>query len=151
MLKYVDTKVVFAEVPNEVTLAINLSNCPFECKGCHSPYLREDIGSELTKRTLERLIQENYGITCVCFMGGDHDHHLVEIMAYHVKQLGLKSAWYSGKQRELCDLNNILAFDYIKLGPYIEEFGPLSSVNTNQRFYKVMGLNSIEDITYMFQ
>ena len=28
MLKYVDTDIVFQEFPDEVTLAINLSNCP---------------------------------------------------------------------------------------------------------------------------
>ena len=27
MLKYVDTKVTFAEVPNEISLCINISNC----------------------------------------------------------------------------------------------------------------------------
>ena len=29
MLKYVDSKVVFAEIPDEITLAINISNCPY--------------------------------------------------------------------------------------------------------------------------
>ena len=46
MLKYVDAKVVFAEVPDEVTLAINISNCPCQCKGCHSSYLAQDIGKK---------------------------------------------------------------------------------------------------------
>lgn len=27
MLKYVDTKVTFSEVPNEISLCINISNC----------------------------------------------------------------------------------------------------------------------------
>ena len=49
MLKYVDTKVTFAEVPDEISLCINISNCPNHCEGCHSPYLAEDIGTELTK------------------------------------------------------------------------------------------------------
>ena len=47
MLKYVDTKIVFREVPDEITLCINISNCPCHCKGCHSPYLAEDIGTVL--------------------------------------------------------------------------------------------------------
>ena len=48
MLKYVDVMETFAEVPDEITLAINLSNCPHRCKGCHSEYLQKDIGEELT-------------------------------------------------------------------------------------------------------
>lgn len=37
----------------------------------------------------------------------------------------------------------------IKLGPYKEEFGPLNSKATNQRFYKVNGKELI-DITNLF-
>ena len=47
MLKYADYDIVFQEIPNEVTLAINISNCPNRCVGCHSPYLMEDVGEEL--------------------------------------------------------------------------------------------------------
>ena len=37
----------------------------------------------------------------------------------------------------------------IKLGPYIEELGPLNSKTTNQRFYKVNEKELI-DITNLF-
>ena len=37
----------------------------------------------------------------------------------------------------------------IKLGPYIEELGPLNSKTTNQRFYKVINCKLI-DITDVF-
>ena len=30
-----------------------------------------------------------------------------------------------------------MTFDYVKVGPYIEHFGPLNSPTTNQRLYKV--------------
>jgi anaerobic ribonucleoside-triphosphate reductase activating protein len=70
MLKYVNYDIVFQEIPNETTLAINISNCPCHCKGCHSSYLAEDIGEPLTERVLEKLIRENKGITCISFMGG---------------------------------------------------------------------------------
>ena len=55
MLKYVDTQVVFREIPNEITLAINISNCPFKCEECHSPYLREDIGKPLDIEAIDTL------------------------------------------------------------------------------------------------
>ena len=46
MIKYVpeDTSVVFLEIPDEICCAINISNCPHRCDGCHSQYLRKDIG-----------------------------------------------------------------------------------------------------------
>ena len=71
MLKYTDYDIVFQEIPDEVTLAINLSNCPNRCKGCHSPYLQQNVGEALTEENLSILLQK-YGkaVTCVCFMGG---------------------------------------------------------------------------------
>ena len=49
-------------------------------------------------------------------------------------------------------------FDIIKLGPYIEELGPLNNKTTNQRMYKVAynhyddGTSGyeLEDITHKF-
>lgn len=137
MLKYVDAKVVFAEVPDEVTLAINISNCPCYCKGCHSPYLAEDIGTELTFNELRRLIRNNSGISCIAFMGGDSEPERIDALASFVtNHYQLKVAWYSGRQELSKDIE-LRNFDYIKLGPYIEELGPLSSRTTNQRLYRV--------------
>lgn len=155
MLKYVDTKVVFAEVPNEISLAISISGCPCHCKGCHSSYLAEDIGEELTIETLDKLITKNKGITCVLFMGGDSDPKEIDKLAAYVKGVfsELKVAWYSGKDSPdaIVDLEN---FDFIKLGPYKEEFGPLNKRTTNQKFYKLFhtttGKIKIFDITYKF-
>lgn len=137
MLKYVDTKVVFQEVPNEITLAINISNCPCHCKNCHSPYLAEDIGTELTFNELRRLIKNNSGISCIAFMGGDSEPKRIDALASFVtNHYQLKVAWYSGRQELSKDIE-LRNFDAIKLGPYIEELGPLSSRTTNQRFYRV--------------
>ena len=137
MLKYVDTKVVFQEVPNEITLAINISNCPCHCKNCNSPYLAEDIGTELTFNELRRLIKNNSGISCIAFMGGDSEPKRIDALASFVtNHYQLKVAWYSGRQELSKDIE-LRNFDAIKLGPYIEELGPLSSRTTNQRFYRV--------------
>lgn len=151
MLKYVDTLVGFSEVPNEITLCINISNCPCHCKGCHSSYLAEDIGNILNLQALTSLIDSNSGITCVCIMGGDANPSEVDDIAQDIKEYypKLKVAWYSGKQELSKDIN-LEFFDFIKLGPYIEELGPLNSKTTNQRFYKVEN-NKLIDITYKFQ
>lgn len=138
MLKYVDTMVTFREVPDEITLAINISNCPCHCEGCHSSYLAEDIGEELNDLALNRLLIKNQGITCVAFMGGDSDPSEINEFARKLKvHTNLKVAWYSGRQELSKDIE-LKNFDFVKLGPYIEELGPLNSKTTNQRFYEVL-------------
>ena len=160
MLKYLNTQVTFSEVPDEITLCINITGCKIGCKNCHSPYLAEDIGEPLiykdthNNRTvincnpLSELIEANKGITCVCLMGGDSNPEYINILGKTIKCYKLKSAWYSGRQ-ELSNSIDLSNFDYIKLGPYKEEFGPLNSKTTNQRFYKVNEKELI-DITNLF-
>lgn len=154
MLKYVNYEVVFAEIPDEISLAINISNCPCNCRGCHSSYLAEDIGSLLTQRILKEIIESNKGITCVCFMGGDLEPHYINTLAKQVKETtDLKVGWYSGRQELSKDIN-LKWFDFIKLGPYVEELGPLNNPNTNQIMYKVLyqnGTSVMIDITNKFQ
>lgn len=151
MLKYLNTQVTFAEVPNEITLCINITGCKNGCKNCHSSYLAEDIGNPLNKTVLSKLLEDNKGISCVSFMGGDRDTiHIVALASWVKTHTNLKVAWYSGRQ-ELSDIvaRQLRWFDYIKLGPYREEFGPLNSRTTNQRMYKVHDCE-LEDITSKF-
>lgn len=154
MLKYVDTKVVFVEVPDEITLAISISGCPCFCEGCHSAYLAKDIGKELTFEELDSLIKNNKGITCVGFMGGDVYPAGIDMLACYIKANipELKVAWYSGRE-QVSTRVNLRNFDYIKIGPYIKEKGPINDKSTNQRFYKVITRDNIielEDLTYKF-
>lgn len=150
MIKYVDTLVCFSEVPDEITLAINISGCPIRCPNCHSKYLWEDIGEPLNSDSLYNLIENHKGITCVAFMGGDANPNDINNLAEFIraKYPKLKIAWYSGRQELSKDIN-LEYFDYIKLGPYMEEFGPLNSRTTNQRIYKVHN-GELEDITNKF-
>ena len=158
MLKYVDSAVTFSEIPDEITLCINISNCPCKCPGCYSPYLAEDIGERLRYDNLISLIHKNKGITCISFMGGDSNPKEVDHLASIVKEYySLKTAWYSGVQALSKDIH-IWNFSFIKLGPYIEKMGPLNSKTTNQRMYKVAynhyddGTSGyeLEDITHKF-
>lgn len=154
MLKYVNYEVVFAEIPDEISLAINISNCPCKCSGCHSPYLAEDIGERLRYDNLISLIHKNKGITCVAFMGGDADPLSVNAYASIIKEQfpSLKVAWYSGRQELSKDIE-LSNFDFIKIGPYVEQFGPLNNPNTNQIMYKVVhegGKNVLLNITNKF-
>ena len=137
MLKYYNYDVVFQEVPDEVSLAINLTNCPNRCPDCHSKHLWEDIGEELSEDETSRLVDIYRGdITCVLIMGGDASKNEVEALAHYIKHsLNLKVAWYSGRYEKP---QNIGDFDYLKFGPYLEDKGGLKSADTNQRFYKVV-------------
>ena len=84
-LMYKGYSVVFQEVPGEVSLAINISGCQHHCPDCHSKYLWNDEGAAFLRRDLGSIIDEYDGlITCVCFMGGDHN--LVELN-YHAKKM----------------------------------------------------------------
>ena len=153
-MKVASFDIVFQEIPGEVTLALNLSNCPCHCPGCHSPHLAEDIGEPLNEQLLDGLIAR-YGsmITCVAFMGGDADPEEVARWAEYVRPL--KTAWYSGRPSFPNTPNNQIIpnipipFDYVKLGPYIESLGGLKSPTTNQRLYKRVG-DEWQDITSSF-
>lgn len=151
-MKYVNTGVVFQEVPDEVTLSINISNCPCHCMGCHSEYLWEDIGEPLNVMSLDVMLREyGHDITCVAFMGGDATPGEVDSLAAWVRKNypHLKIAWYSGRALQSRDIH-LENFDYIKLGPYVESCGPLNSKTTNQRMYKVSADKTLKDITKQF-
>jgi len=162
MIKYKpDTvSVVFAEVPDYVTLAIEITNCPGHCEGCHSPWLREDIGEELTPEVLDELINKNKGVNCICFMGEGKDPEALKRLAFGIhlrSDYPYKVALYSGRE-EVEDEYNAY-FDFIKVGPYIPEKKALNFKTTNQRLYQITrnfdeeaGKVEIirEDITYKF-
>ena len=147
-MKYYNFDIVFQEIPDEVTLAVNITNCPNHCTGCHSPHLHGDIGFPLDENEIDELLAK-YGkqITCFCFMGGDATPQEVAKLASYVrKKAALKVAWYSGKP-QLPD--TFTSFDYVKTGPYIPEKGGLKSRNTNQRLYRNQGGKPV-DITARF-
>ena len=146
MLKFDRYKVVFQEIPNEVSLSFSITGCKNNCSGCHSPYLREDIGNELTEDILTDIIKNNKYITCILFFGGDHDKEYLKKLVNTIRSnFNLKIALYSGNDIIDNDLYNI--FDYIKIGSYNKDKGPLKSKTTNQC---LINTRTGEDITYMF-
>lgn len=147
MIKYVPelTDIVLEEIPDRVTLAVEISNCQGSCLGCHSPFLRKDVGEELTESKIDALIADNFGIVCFLFLGEGNDLKTLLRLANHIKQNHptIELALYSGRtevEAQIWDL-----FDFVKIGPYIAEFGPLNERTTNQRLYYHK-----EDITHRF-
>ena len=159
MLKYADAALVFREVPDEITLAINLTNCPHRCKGCHSPHLWEDTGSELTIQEILNMLNTPgfEAVTCVAFMGGDNDPDRVFELSKELKRCNprMKTCWYTGMDYEYPGFtqwsHRLTEFDYVKMGPYIEELGPIDKEGSNQVMFKTTSHVSMENITRRFR
>lgn len=157
MIRYTGFDVVFQEVPGEVSLAFSISNCQGNCPGCHSPWLRENTGEDL-ETDLPVLLERYKGMaTCVLFLGEGSDPDAIWDCIVIAKSHGYKTALYSGKD-ELSDVHRRLIYhghlDYLKIGSYREDLGPLNSPTTNQRMieikYRDDGFGSLNDITHKF-
>lgn len=154
--KVLNYDIVFREFPNEITLALNFSGCPCKCKGCHSSYLAEYKGDTCDEKYIDNIIKKNSQVTCIGLMGGDAYPKEIERIAKYIKKFyNYKIGWYSGRQYTTIDIPvDINYFDYIKVGPYIEELGGLDSKSTNQIMYKYVidkdGIGEWENITSEF-
>jgi anaerobic ribonucleoside-triphosphate reductase activating protein len=152
MLLLASYDIVFQEVPGEVTLALNLSNCPNRCPGCHSPHLQQAVGEPLDEALLKSLL-DRYATTvsCIAFMGGDGNPGELNNLTDFVRRYGgLKTAWYSGK----CEISpevEVKKFNFLKIGPFSEQHGGLDSATTNQRFYEVGKDGTLTDKTGLFR
>lgn len=148
MLKYHSVQLAFQEVPDEITLAINIAGCPNHCDGCHSPWLWEDKGTVLDENAIDDILRGHDGFSCVCFMGGDADIPTVNRLSKYLKdKYNIKVAWYSG----LDNLSNNMDYanlDYVKIGHYDKNKGGLDSLWTNQRLLKIQYKGNVfQDIT----
>lgn len=147
MIKYIPelTDIVLEEIPDKVTLAVEISNCRGSCIGCHSPFLKQDIGVELTPDAVDRLIADNFGVNCFLLLGEGKDPEALLRIAEHLRvhHPDLERAVYSGRPEVEPEI--YAAFDYVKVGPYVAELGPLNERTTNQRLY-----HHGEDITFRF-
>lgn len=148
MLKYAEELVTFTEVPDEVSLCFNISNCPCHCPYCFEPWLAGDIGEELTIEVVKEQLKK-HNVSCICFMGGDGDYVSLIQLCREIRALfpDLKLAMYSGRDKMNMELAKLL--DYYKIGPFIKAQGPLNFKTTNQIFYKKQDKQWI-NITYKF-
>jgi len=138
-LKCYSYDIVCQEIPDEITLAVNISCCPNRCPGCHSPWLWEDAGEPMTEDFLVELTGKYASaLTCFCFMGGDAMPKEIERLARVIRRNfpDLKTAWYSGCDRIREDFD-LSVLDYIKIGSYRQELGGLKSPTTNQALYRI--------------
>ena len=157
MIKYVPemTSVVMEEIPDMVTLAVDISNCTGLCEGCHSPFLRKDVGVELTSAVIDKLLADNFGVNCFLFLGEGNDRTALMSVASYIRTAypAVSLAIYSGRENVEDDIYAI--FDYVKVGPYRPDCGPLNATTTNQRLYRVSHHDgqcrfTLQDITSRF-
>jgi anaerobic ribonucleoside-triphosphate reductase activating protein len=146
MIKYENYDIVFMEIPDKVSLGINITNCQNNCINCHSSQLRKNFGDELTTTIIDKLLKTYDGIDCVILMGEGNDKKSLLDIALYIKTKGLLTALYSG--RDYIEEDIYQYFDYIKIGRYDEKYGALNQKTTNQKLLKVNN-DVIEDITYM--
>lgn len=146
-------QIYLQEIPDELTLGISISGCNIKCKGCHSKETwNENFGEELTIQKIDELIKKNKHITCFLFFGGEWLIDELEQFFLHInkKHTKIKLALYSGSPEITPELIKYL--DYYKVGPYIEKLGGVSSMNTNQRLYRISSdKKELLDITYKFR
>jgi len=145
--------VVLEEIPDKVTLAVEITNCQGHCEDCHSPHLRDDLGEELTPAKIDALFGDNFGVNCFLFLGEGKDVDALLKLVKHInkKYPSIEVALYSGLHHT--DERVWDYFDYVKIGPYRAEYGPLNKPTTNQRMYRLergKGKGSAIDITERF-
>ena len=76
----------------------------------------------------------------------DNKKELLGFVKY-ATSMGLKTCLYSGRDIEIEDW--MAEFNYVKVGSYKKESGPLESKTTNQRFY-IRHNEGFKDITSTF-
>lgn len=111
----------------------------------------------MTDEELDTLIRKNNGVNCVLFLGeGTNQVRLLQLAERVRNHWKMDVALYSGRDEVEEAVWN--AFDFLKIGSYRSEFGPLNNPNTNQRLYhfskfyssSVGGRKGWKDITSYF-
>lgn len=152
MLHYVEFGLSHMEVPGETALCIYISGCPNKCVNCHYKELQQVDSGELLTTYFEQMLDlyHEYA-TCICFMGeGDGSHASIEELLGYVRVCdtrGYKTCIYSGRDTIIEEWME--RFDYVKIGSYREELGPLTSQTTNQHMWMKQA-DSYYDITERF-
>ncbi len=140
--------ILFQEVPDEISLAFYVCGCPLRCKFCHSAELwTEKNGDPLTSDLYDYLLGRYKAyVSCILFMGGEwHLHQLNDFLKIAQEQK-FKTALYTGLEAIPKELENNL--DFVKLGPWMQKLGGLSSPATNQVFWD---LKQKKILNHLFQ
>lgn len=160
-LRYLNYQVYTNEIPDELSLGFTILGCNVHCPECHSKHVwdinSKDIGHILTRNKFLDVCYDQDGITCILFFGGEWEPDALMYFLGIAKDNGFRTALYTGRTLEYMDkLNNdyqngiYKSLDYLKVGPYIPEAGPIICSKTNQRLFKLKSQIVKYDITEKF-
>lgn len=148
---FFDYSITTLELPGEICLTFYISECQNRCADCHSQELWRPIGSDLNECFSQLIQLYRTKISCICFLGEGKntatEHGEFAGFCKSARQLSLKTCLYSGRD---CQLENWMrCFDFVKIGSYKKQYGPITEKTTNQRMYRITG-NKHSDITNLF-
>lgn len=149
MLQFSNYNITYdLEVPGETCLNLHIAECQNRCCGCFSKELWESTNEPLFDCCIKLTIAYLKQISCVCFLGEgkneDEEHSEFHHLCNILHRLHLKTCLYSGRD---CTIEGWMdCFDYIKVGSYNPDRGPISCSSTNQRIFRKTD-NGYQDIT----
>ena len=149
-MRYASARVVFQEVPDEISLALLITGCPIGCAGCHSADAwAPNRGQVLDGEPLAGLLDRHRKfLTCVVFLGGEWAPAELAGLLDLARARSLKTCLYTGLEEPQVPAELKARLDYLKVGPYRADLGGLGSPRTNQKF---IDLRTNEVINYRFQ
>lgn len=162
-LPVVNKGITFSEIPNKVSVFLEMGGCRQKCKGCHSAewlctHINQDFWTDLEDLKAYVTKEKNNGAQAVVIMGGTNNTGVTLPMIIEtIKELSkiLPVGLYSGlpvNARAHKILAKVLELKYLKVGNYIEQRGPLDNPKTNQKFFaRGVLLPNWHDMTYIFQ
>lgn len=152
MLYYTEVDLSSYEIPGETTLNIYISGCQNRCIDCHYPELQSNEYGEPLNLNFKRIIElySNYA-TCICFMGEGRgttvERNEMQDYIEHIHLASMKAALYCGRDTTIESWME--DFDYVKVGRFYPDKGPLTAPTTNQKMYMKENSEWI-NITYSF-
>lgn len=144
-MRYSYSKIVFQEVPSEISLAFHITGCQLKCEGCHSKSSWNfQSGYDLNIKNFREFIQKyKSDVTCILFLGGEwHQAELVKFL--EISQLNqLKTALYTGLELHEVPHDILSKLDYLKYGRFVKKLGGLDQPQTNQVFIHVKTMEKL--------
>lgn len=135
-MKYLRKGMSISLVPDKISLYFEVTGCSLRCNGCHTPELREDIGTAFTDEGLSKILSRYKGhADVVVFLGGEASLQELTKMLRLCKDHGFLTCMFTGLPFVPSTVMKELT--YIKTGPYVEKLGGLESKTTNQKFTRL--------------
>jgi len=152
----VTTGVTLTELPDKISLFIEMGQCYNNCKGCHSDHLRCGVADKTSLQSIVYTVHNEIykGANAVIIMGGTNNGGITETtlvaLLKSVKETCCCVGLYSGLDKLEDHKMYIPYLDYLKIGSYKEDIGGLATKGTNQILYKITE-GKLEDITGCLQ